>query len=85
MLTTSLSIDRIEVTQEGPTQITPIKSFDDAGLHPIMIANIRLAGYDAPTPIQKYTIPSLVKGHDVIGVAQTGQSFRILLIVDSVN
>jgi hypothetical protein len=29
-------------------------------------------GYDAPTPIQKYTIPSMLQGHDVIGIAQTG-------------
>jgi ATP-dependent RNA helicase DDX3X len=37
-----------------------------------MAENIKLMGYDAPTPIQKYTIPSMLQGHDVIGIAQTG-------------
>lgn len=39
-----------------------------------MEENIKLAGYDNPTPIQKYTIPAMVQGRDVIGVAQTGTS-----------
>jgi ATP-dependent RNA helicase DDX3X len=69
------SIDTIEVHQEGPAKISPIKSFKDAGLHPVMLENIELSGYDNPTPIQKYAIPSILQGHDVIGIAQTGISF----------
>ncbi|KAG5982939.1 hypothetical protein E4U55_001075 [Claviceps digitariae] len=65
-------IDQIDVQQEGPTRIQPIRNFQDAGLHPVMLENVKLMGYDFPTPIQKYTIPSLLQGHDVIGVAQTG-------------
>lgn len=65
-------IEQIEVEQEGPTRIQPIRSFADAGLHPVMLENVKLMGYDFPTPIQKYTIPSLLQGHDVIGIAQTG-------------
>lgn len=38
-----------------------------------MLENVTLAGYKHPTPIQKYTIPSMKLGHDVIGVAQTGK------------
>ena len=33
---------------------------------------IRDVGYEAPSPIQEQTIPSLLQGHDVIGQAQTG-------------
>ncbi|KAG6010965.1 hypothetical protein E4U43_008519 [Claviceps pusilla] len=65
-------IEEIEVQQEGPTRIKPICNFRDAGLHPVMLENIELMGYDFPTPIQKYTIPSMLQGHDVIGIAQTG-------------
>ncbi|QPH18825.1 hypothetical protein C2857_003925 [Epichloe festucae Fl1] len=65
-------IDQIEVQQEGPTRIQPIRHFRDAGLHPIMLENVQLMGYDFPTPIQKYTIPSMLQGHDVISIAQTG-------------
>ncbi|KAJ4140127.1 hypothetical protein NW768_001480 [Fusarium equiseti] len=65
-------IASIEVQQEGPTKIDPIGSFKDAGIHPAMLENVELCGYDNPTPIQKFTIPSILLGHDVIGIAQTG-------------
>ncbi|OAR01146.1 hypothetical protein LLEC1_06088 [Akanthomyces lecanii] len=65
-------IESIEVKQEGPVKIDPINSFKDAGLHPVMLENVKLAGYDHPTPIQKFTIPAIVQGRDVIGIAQTG-------------
>lgn len=38
-----------------------------------MLDNIHLFGFENPTPIQKYTIPSMIQGHDVIGIAQTGE------------
>lgn len=47
--------------------------FDDAGLHPVMLENIRLCNYQAPTPIQCYSIPATLTGHDLIAVAQTGE------------
>ena len=42
------------------------------GLHPVMLDNISLCQYEIPTPTQSYTIPAVLKGHDVISVAQTG-------------
>ncbi|KAM0556885.1 hypothetical protein ACHAPJ_005558 [Fusarium lateritium] len=65
-------IESIEVQQEGPTKIEPIRTFKDGGIHPVMLENIALCGFDTPTPIQKFTIPSIIQGHDVIGIAQTG-------------
>ncbi|MEM7647381.1 MAG: DEAD/DEAH box helicase, partial [Pseudomonadota bacterium] len=29
-------------------------------------------GYENPTPIQKQTIPLVLEGHDILGIAQTG-------------
>lgn len=69
----AFSITEIKVQQEGPVQIQAINTFDDAGLHPVMRENVELAGYEMPTPIQKYTIPSILQGNDVIGIAQTGK------------
>lgn len=34
--------------------------------------NVKRAGYDRPTPIQKWTIPSILAGRDIMGCAQTG-------------
>ncbi|KAM0260632.1 hypothetical protein ACHAQJ_002695 [Trichoderma viride] len=64
-------IEQIEVVQEGSQKIDYIKSFADAGIHPVMLENIQLSGYEVPTPIQKFTIPAILQGYDVIGVAQT--------------
>lgn len=53
--------------------VAPIMSFEGAGLHPVMLRNVQMCGYEVPTPIQKYCIPAIGKGHDVIAVAQTGE------------
>lgn len=47
--------------------------FGDAGLHPVMLKNIELCGYERPTPIQAYCLPAILSNHDVIAVAQTGK------------
>ncbi|KAF4124651.1 ATP-dependent RNA helicase DDX3X [Geosmithia morbida] len=65
-------IREIEVTQEGTERIGYIGKFDDAGLHPVMLENVRLSSYTSPTPIQQYTIPAILQGKDVISIAQTG-------------
>ncbi|KAE9370611.1 DEAD-domain-containing protein [Stipitochalara longipes BDJ] len=65
-------IQEIAVTQEGNIRIDPITSFDDAGLHPAMRENVKLAGYNVPTPIQQYVLPAIFKGHDIVACAQTG-------------
>lgn len=67
-----LRIKEIDVIQEGTIKIRPARSFEEGGLHPAMLANVKLAGYDVPTPIQAYCLPAILKGHDVVACAQTG-------------
>lgn len=38
-----------------------------------MRENIRLCRYEVPTPIQAYSIPAVLTGHDLIAIAQTGK------------
>lgn len=52
-----------------------MSKFDDAGLHPVMLENVKLCQYTAPTPIQSYCIPAVLTGHDVVAIAQTGMLF----------
>jgi len=49
-----------------------VTNFADLGLAPELLSTLRDVGYDAPSPIQEQTIPSLLEGLDVIGQAQTG-------------
>lgn len=41
-----------------------------------MLRNIELAGYVETTPVQAYTIPAVLKGMDVVAIAQTGKRQR---------
>ena len=58
---------------EPKENILTFAKFEDAGLHPIVESNVKKCGYETPTPVQAYVIPSVLKGKDVIGVAQTGE------------
>jgi ATP-dependent RNA helicase RhlE len=53
-------------TIETPT------AFEDLKLAPELLHAVRDAGYERPTSIQSQAIPLVLKGRDVIGLAQTG-------------
>src|SRR6478609_2291729 len=46
--------------------------FADLGLSDPLLRAVTDSGYDTPTPIQKGAIPEVLKGKDIIGIAQTG-------------
>ncbi len=46
--------------------------FDDLGLPEDLLAAVKELGFSAPTAIQAAAIPILLRGKDVVGVAQTG-------------
>lgn len=50
----------------------PIMSFESSGLRPYLLENVVKSGYKKPTPIQKYAIPVIMSGRDLMGCAQTG-------------
>lgn len=47
-------------------------SFDSFALNKVLLANIKKQGYVDPTPIQKESLPAILAGKDVMGLAQTG-------------
>jgi ATP-dependent RNA helicase RhlE len=47
-------------------------NFDQFAFNPTINGAIRAAGYSHPTPIQTKAIPLVLRGCDVLGVAQTG-------------
>jgi ATP-dependent RNA helicase DeaD len=53
----------------GPDETT---TFDDLGLSEPVRKALRDVGYESPSPIQAATIPPMLAGRDVVGLAQTG-------------
>jgi len=47
-------------------------TFESFSFDQRIIAGIKASGYVTPTPIQTSAIPEVLKGHDVMGLAQTG-------------
>ena len=47
-------------------------SFESFNFHPSIMAGVRALGYVTPTPIQLQSIPPIMQGRDLIGLAQTG-------------
>ena len=48
------------------------RGFDEMDLAEPILQAVRKAGYETPSPIQECAIPPLLKGKDLLGVAQTG-------------
>lgn len=46
--------------------------FDALGLAAPLLKSIQKEGFTAPTPIQAMSIPPLMEGHDLMGIAHTG-------------
>ncbi|MBJ8348737.1 DEAD/DEAH box helicase [Antrihabitans sp. YC2-6] len=64
-----------EPLQEAPAEQareTETQSFTDLGVDDRVLAAISDVGYETPSPIQAATIPPLLAGKDVVGLAQTG-------------
>jgi ATP-dependent RNA helicase RhlE len=47
-------------------------SFQSFNLHASIMAGVEALGYTTPTPIQSQSIPPIMQGRDIIGLAQTG-------------
>ena len=60
----------VEVTGRDPVQ--PITSFQEAALYDTFKSNVEKAKYVKPTPVQKYSIPAILAGRDLMACAQTG-------------
>ena len=49
-----------------------MKNFESLGLSKKLLEAVESEGYTNPTPVQEQSIPPLLAGRDVLGVAQTG-------------
>lgn len=49
-----------------------INAFEEAGLRALLLENVKKSGYSRPTPVQKYALPIVMSGRDLMASAQTG-------------
>ncbi|MHA6668381.1 DEAD/DEAH box helicase [Homoserinimonas sp. A447] len=59
-------------TTEAPAADAPTMTFSDLGLSDAVLKAVKDVGYETPSAIQAATIPPLLAGRDVVGLAQTG-------------
>ncbi|KAF9461479.1 P-loop containing nucleoside triphosphate hydrolase protein [Collybia nuda] len=64
--------DDIPVEATGAGVPEPVLSFTSPPLDPVLLENIGYAMYTSPTPVQKYSIPIVANGRDLMACAQTG-------------
>jgi len=64
--------DDIPVEASGHDVPEPVLKFTNPPLDDHLIKNIELAHYKVPTPVQKYSIPIVMGGRDLMACAQTG-------------
>ncbi|KAH8598230.1 P-loop containing nucleoside triphosphate hydrolase protein [Bisporella sp. PMI_857] len=64
--------DDIPVEASGSNVPEPVLTFTNPPLDDHLLSNIKLAHYTVPTPVQKYSIPIVMGGRDLMACAQTG-------------
>jgi ATP-dependent RNA helicase DDX3X len=64
--------DDIPVEATGAGVPDPVNAFTSPPLDPVLLENIGYARYTSPTPVQKYSIPIVAGGRDLMACAQVG-------------
>ncbi|KAI8087698.1 P-loop containing nucleoside triphosphate hydrolase protein [Gilbertella persicaria] len=64
--------DNIPVEVVGHDPSDALTTFEDTQLDNHLRTNIQLARYKVPTPVQKHSVPIVLKGNDLMACAQTG-------------
>ena len=55
------------------------------GLNPTLLRSITRKGYSVPTPIQRKTIPYVLEGLDVVGMARTGSGKTAAFVIPMIE
>ena len=74
-----LSSNKITVT--GPNVPKPILSFTEGNLPDYLVRALTGSGFTLPTPIQSQGWPVVLKGNDMIGIAQTGSGKTLAFLL----
>ncbi|XP_027755974.1 probable ATP-dependent RNA helicase DDX4 isoform X4 [Empidonax traillii] len=81
---TGMNFDKYDeniVEVSGLDPPAALTSFADANISHTLTVNIAKAGYSKPTPVQKYSIPIVLAGRDLMACAQTGSGKTAAFLV----
>lgn len=77
-------INKAVITEEVEVFV-PEHSFQDFKLAPVLDKNIVAKGFTTPTPIQDRAIPHVLKGEDIVGIANTGTGKTAAFLIPLIN
>jgi superfamily II DNA/RNA helicase len=77
-------INKAEIT-EKIEHFVPEHMFADFPVEEKLKTNIIAKGYKAPTPIQDRSIPHILRGSDVVGIANTGTGKTAAFLIPLIN
>ncbi len=77
-------INKVTITEEAPVYV-PEHAFTDFKVDKQLEFTIAKRGFTKPTPIQDRIIPHIMKGHDVVGMANTGTGKTAAFLIPLIN
>jgi ATP-dependent RNA helicase RhlE len=73
------------VEETNPEIFVPEHKFSDFLIHDKIKNTIKVKGFEIPTPIQDKAIPDVLKGSDVVGIANTGTGKTAAFLIPLLN
>ena len=77
-------INKAKPAEEVET-FTPVHAFTDFAIDEQLKDNIVGKGYALPTPIQDQSIPHVLEGRDIVGIANTGTGKTAAFLIPLIN
>jgi len=77
-------INKAVITEEVDV-FMPEHSFSTFDLNSLLKKNILAKGYETPTPIQDRAIPHVLRGEDIVGIANTGTGKTAAFLIPLIN
>lgn len=77
-------INKAVITEEVDVFV-PVNSFKDFEIEEILKKNVLAKGFENPSPIQDKAIPHLLRGEDVVGIANTGTGKTAAFLIPLIN
>lgn len=73
------------VKVSGDSVPAHVESFKASGLREVLLEKLAKCNYTIPTPIQKYSIPIIIGGRDIMASAQTGSGKTVSFFIFEYN